>query len=169
VLARWSSAAAGHTTPPQPGRRTVPPHPSCSRPRSLCEPTPSPAQSSSSLRGCAGGNAVPFPPLFPFQPPVCSERSRCCAATEAARREARLLAARSPALVWAAEVSRASGVGHGASDLLEGPQLPTDVPSDGAQVAEQLCALLRGPCGQGDLCDALPVASSKRTVLDCPC
>lgn len=89
----------------------------------LCQP-----RSSSSLQRSARVNAVPFPPLFPFQPPVCSERSRCSAATEAALRKAHLLAGRSPALVWAAEAPRVSGVSHRADDLLERPQLSTGCP-----------------------------------------
>lgn len=126
----------------------------------LCQP-----RSSSSPRSSARANAVPFPPLFPFQPPVCSERTRHSAATEAALCKARPLAGRSPAPVWATEVPRASRVSHSANDLLEGLQLSTGALSRRAQVAEQLFTLLPlwAPCRRGGFRDALPVAS-----LDCP-
>lgn len=115
------------------------------------EPTPLPAQKLLfPAELCQGERCLLFLPSFPFSLQFVLS-SRRCAATEAALHEARLLAGRSLALVWAAEVPGASGVSHSTSDLSEGPQISMGAPSHGEQVAEQLFTLLPlgVPVGEG--------------------
>lgn len=112
----------------------------------------------------------PFLPSFPFS-------LQFVLSAQDALQQQRLLCARlicllAGARLWFGLQKRPESLGSATARMTcwSGRSSPRDAPSRGAQVAEQVFTPLplRGPCGRGDLRDALPVASSRRVALDCP-